>query len=357
VQIENDYRRQAEPSKRELQEGNEHDTYVETRPAFFSGGNRRLGRPEVVPVTHEIRRDLVERITKSADPDIERPPSIPANVRHEAHDGSTSSFAGSIRSSSDRKPVAVSYTRGLSSRRRNRSHSSERALQGRSRDAAPTKDPAPTFNIVPFLTWRLTPETDDRTPEEVDVSLVKILSRLNNWVLKEVTSKVYSRAYTCTMDDLLQRHELLLPLTGKDDPMLSPVNENDERSLNGLPHDATGEPADTTATVTESRQPENNANSSTVGPDANAQANDEGENSSQSNSNAPRTKLRRDSTNSDIVETVEHELELMKQLLKVSQSIFWAFVPKQGSPLIHRVSVKFWGAVDSICRVSYRLCR
>ena len=55
---------------------------------------------------------------------------------------------------------------------------------------------------------------------------------------------------------------------------------------------------------------------------------------------------------SQAVQTMTHDKILMKQLLEVSRGILSAFLPDSGSPLTHHVSVRFWGAVDAVFRVS-----
>lgn len=52
------------------------------------------------------------------------------------------------------------------------------------------------------------------------------------------------------------------------------------------------------------------------------------------------------------IEMLNRGKVLNKRLLEVSQGILWAFLPKEGSSLIHDVCESFWGSVDDIVRVS-----
>lgn len=53
------------------------------------------------------------------------------------------------------------------------------------------------------------------------------------------------------------------------------------------------------------------------------------------------------------IEMLSRGKALNKKLLKVSQDILWAFLPKEGSSLVHDVCESFWGSVDDIVRVSW----
>ncbi|KAH6889141.1 hypothetical protein B0T10DRAFT_47532 [Thelonectria olida] len=56
------------------------------------------------------------------------------------------------------------------------------------------------------------------------------------------------------------------------------------------------------------------------------------------------------SSGGPVMQTSDRDKTAMKTLLEVSQEIIWAFTPKEGSPLIHNVCIRFWGALDAIFR-------
>ena len=214
----------------------------------------------------------------------------------------------------------------------------------------------PLIDSVPFLNWRLKNDKDERTPEEVEKSLVSILSRLNKSLSNGVVARLYSRVFKCTMKDLVQRHDFLLKKHPGDGVTESknPPNTGDTirdtlvpASPMGVENNSPGDNA-VNHTSNASDTGETQKSESTKRPEAatHPQPVDASETAPTTDSDG------RQMVQTQSMEATNHEQELMKRLFDISKEILGAYVPDQGGPLIHHVCVRFWGAVDDIFRVS-----
>lgn len=205
---------------------------------------------------------------------------------------------------------------------------------------------------VPFLSWPLTRGKDERTPEEVEKTLVSILSKMNKTLSNGVVARLYFRVFKCTMKDLLHRHDFLLATphgNGTTSPVETPgVGDTDQDTPKPGPSkgDENGD-----ADINSSQSPSDSSNQDEAGTSMPSQATHQ---PAVSDSSGIAPMAHSDSTQKGQTRSIhatKHDGEIMKRLFDVSKDIFGAYVPDQGSPLIHHVCVRFWGAVDDIFRV------
>ena len=217
---------------------------------------------------------------------------------------------------------------------------------------------------IPFLNWRLKNDEGERTPEEVEKSLVTLLSRVNKTLSKGVVARLYSRIFKCTMGDLIRRHDFLLATphgdeVGEANKTISTDDagrRNSESISASAPPEGleNGSPGDNSVTPTPAaRSPggPRTSGSSRTGFKQSEPTQPQPTGTSGTASVTDTEGQRQEQRQS--VQAMDHDQELMKRLFDVSKEIFNAYVPDQGSPLIHHVCVRFWGAVDDIFRVSY----
>lgn len=238
----------------------------------------------------------------------------------------------------------------------------------------------PVINFVPFFTWRVGDETAERSPEEVDTMLIKVLSQLHKSlssdVIGNVTWKLYSRTLTLTMQDLLFRHDTLQDLPSHMQPILTPVEAvgggiDSTRTTSGQTvfcmQDIFATHAESAACKKDKQEKiekdiepgqdstgetgsiSNSPKDKTSGTDEPA-IHETSEKDPESTKTTPDEYEPADWRQQHSIGVTGHDKMLMKQLLEISQEILWAFTPKEGSPLIHNVCIRFWGAVDCIFR-------
>lgn len=243
-------------------------------------------------------------------------------------------------------------------------------------------DPSPVITFVPFFTWRVRDETAERSPEEVDKMLIKVLSQLHKSlssdVIGNVTWKLYSRTLTFTMQDLLFRHDILQDLPSHMQPILTPVEavgggigstRTTSRQTVFRMQDIFATHAESAACKKDKQEKidkdiepgqestgetgsiSNSPKDKTSGTDEPA-IHETSEKDPESTKTTPDEYEPADWRQQYSIGVTGHDKMLMKQLLEISQEILWAFTPKEGSPLIHNVCIRFWGAVDCIFRVS-----
>lgn len=74
--------------------------------------------------------------------------------------------------------------------------------------------------IDPFLRWRVKSSDQNRTPEEVDKSVLKVLGNMDESLQSGVFYQLYMRTFMCTLSDLFERHEFLTHLPEDHEPVL-----------------------------------------------------------------------------------------------------------------------------------------
>lgn len=144
--------------------------------------------------------------------------------------------------------------------------------------------------LVPFLTWRLSRDTDDRSAEETDKTLVQLLNKIHGSLASGSYGKLYLEAFQCTRQDVVERSQTLCSILG-------------EQSAASTSREA-------------------------------GTAEDTNPYQQQINISAAHTKS-----------------TLFRTLLEVSEEIFAAFLPTSGSSSAHSLCGRFWGTLDLILRV------
>ncbi|KAH6967634.1 hypothetical protein BKA56DRAFT_678796 [Ilyonectria sp. MPI-CAGE-AT-0026] len=146
--------------------------------------------------------------------------------------------------------------------------------------------------LVPFLTWRLSRDTDDRSAEETDKTLVQLLNKIHGSLASGSYGKLYLEAFQCTRQDVVERSQTLCSILG-------------EQSAASTSREA-------------------------------GTAEDTNPYQQQINISAAHTKS-----------------TLFRTLLEVSEEIFAAFLPTSGSSSAHPLCGRFWGTLDLILRQIY----
>ncbi|CAM1505780.1 Fc.00g114170.m01.CDS01 [Cosmosporella sp. VM-42] len=228
-----------------------------------------------------------------------------------------------------------------------------------------------TCRSAPFLTWRLTTETEDRTDEEAEITVVKILSAINKALSSSgAIRRIYPRAFKCTLQDLMQRHDCLQDSLGLSENTQIPGTDNmainsnvgSKEKLEDMHEDKVlGGDSILADQVVHDPYPAATSTDTQIRVDVGSPPAMEGprrENGEQDirdnpTSSTEPTPTNVHSTSLTAATTGRDEALLMKQLLTLSQDILWSFVPPEGSPVIHHVPVRFWGSIDNIFRVSF----
>ena len=222
----------------------------------------------------------------------------------------------------------------------------------------------------PFLRWRIKTSDQERTPEDVDKSVLKILGSMDESLQGGNFYQLYSRTFMCTLKDLLERHEFLsLPLKDSDSAMEDagaggddsghpePDKHQAEKSLSsaenatnkGPPPSETGgvdpqQAGSTSEKLTGEeipKSPQSEPKSVRPGPSDSSRP---GRKSSSSQSKG-------DGAQNQSMGAVSYDETVLKRLFDVSKDLLSTFMPAEGSPVINSVCQRFWGTVDEIMRV------
>lgn len=201
---------------------------------------------------------------------------------------------------------------------------------------------------VPFLTWRLKNEPKQRNSDETEKTLVKILSSMNKSLLRNERGRLYSRGYKCTLGDLTHRQQLLrtpgfIRSNEKIDNETS-SSLRPESSQMGSKHNKPSTPS-----TDFSKQPyPEPPGMKDLGVGSGSQWGGSSQDPTRKSENPTNPHRKSKLLNW----SARYEMKLMKDLIDVSNDILRAFIPDTGSPLSHHIPVRFWGAVDAMCRVS-----
>jgi hypothetical protein len=201
---------------------------------------------------------------------------------------------------------------------------------------------------VPFLTWRLKNEPKQRNSDEIEKTLVKILSSMNKSLLRNERGRLYSRGYKCTLGDLSHRQQLLhtpgfIRSKEKIDDETS-SNLRPESSQTGSKHNKPNTPS-----LDFSKQPHPKPpGMKDLGVGSDSQWGGSSQDPTRKNDNPANPHMKSKLLNW----SARYEMKLMEDLIDVSNDIMRAFIPDTGGPLSHHIPVRFWGAVDAMCRVS-----
>lgn len=144
--------------------------------------------------------------------------------------------------------------------------------------------------LVPFLTWRISRDTDDRSTEERDKTLIQLLNKIHGSLASGHYGNLYLEAFQCTRQDVVERSQTLCSILG-------------EQSAASTSRDA---------------------------------GIDEDANSYQEEIN---------------ISAAHRKSTLFRTLLEVSEEIFATFLPTSGSSSAHPLCGRFWGTLDLILRV------
>ncbi|KAG9250024.1 uncharacterized protein F5Z01DRAFT_432833 [Emericellopsis atlantica] len=216
----------------------------------------------------------------------------------------------------------------------------------------PLDEVCPRMRLVPFLQWRLKTGKDERTEDEVEKSLVSILGTIKHSISKSVVSRLYSRTYSCSLDDVLQRHGFL-----RDQPATKRIHlEGDVRDKMGDSMSAEPEVENTEADQTSKGDIDDD--DPTPDPDTLTDSAKNSRNRSQEQANNGEQSFERSlsglgapsAKQKQSIQSKRHDKELMRRLFNVSREIFQAYMPDSGDHVNHHVCVRFWGAVDEIFR-------
>lgn len=225
-------------------------------------------------------------------------------------------------------------------------------------------------NFDPFLRWRVKSSDQERTPEDIDKSVLKILGSMDESLQGGNFYQLYSRTFMCTLKDLLERHEFLsLPLkdsrpamgdagaggdnSGHPEPNKHQTEKSSGSAVNApnegpLPSD-TGEidPQQTGSTSAKltgeelSKSPLSESKGARLTPS----------DSSRPGRRSSSSQYKGDGTQSQSIGTVSYDETVLKRLFDVSKDLLSAFMPAEGGPVINSVCQRFWGTVDEIMRV------
>jgi hypothetical protein len=195
--------------------------------------------------------------------------------------------------------------------------------------AATERDQAPTeldIGTVPFLTWNVRrghKNQKDTDPNNVatPTTLIRILDNIHKSLCSrdERLSKIYSRSFKCTLDDLRNRHATLMPeeaCTPQEAPTTNFSNSRGEDDR--MP----GTPFQTSSASTEAQQK----------PLHETQA-DEQLLQDKDSKPGPMGLI----------------ISLIKELVEKAHDFFYD-LPKDDTPS-HILCERYWGAVDTIIRV------
>jgi hypothetical protein len=228
----------------------------------------------------------------------------------------------------------------------------------------PLDEVCPKMSLVPFLQWQLKTGKDERTQEDVEKSLVSILSTLKHSLSKSVVSRLYSRTYDCSLEDVIQRHEFLREKPaeerihlGNDVP--SKVEDNNNGTANPpsvVVDDGAATTGHTPSGVDGNVSADNQAPQETArqppGDDAEVDQQEQADDTEPSFKKPPSGLGAPSAEQKQSIQSTRHDKELMRRLFNVSTEIFQAYIPDSGGHANHHVCVRFWGAVDEIFRVS-----
>lgn len=168
---------------------------------------------------------------------------------------------------------------------------------------------APDISPVPFLTWRLSWEHDDRTPAGISHSLIQLLDKISANLGSGSLGRHYQGIVQCTEDDFRSR--------------LNVVTEFQAMPLR-------------------------TANTARTGSNADINAAD----NKTASLNDYRTPLRSATTAEEHSSARSQLLSAVLDLvLERSVQILAAWLPRDSSASIHPVCTRFWGAMDMIFRV------
>lgn len=200
----------------------------------------------------------------------------------------------------------------------------------------------PAMTMVPFFAWGQENVPSGPLSGAVETMLVKILSYLDKSLTRDVMGKLYLRTPKVTMQDLLFRHEAFSELSSCDGPTTAPPKPAGDEYDGGTaeaPHDGTS--ANQKA---EQGTRDGNGGEPVLGePLASPRW-------TRIPVGRPKLSNLKDVGALPMDNDEKHDMVRFK-LLDVSQDIVWAFTPKEGSPLMHSVCIRFWGAVDTMLRV------
>ncbi|KAK0610421.1 cora-like Mg2+ transporter protein-domain-containing protein [Bombardia bombarda] len=223
------------------------------------------------------------------------------------------------------------------------------------RDIETEQAPAQTSGVVtsPFFTWRVKSGNglEDIGIEETTETLFRILAKVDNSMASEESGlgQLYTGSFRCAIDDLLGRHPGLVVDETKKISLEKP--EEKGGSEQGLQHPmsivpnidpvASGDANDKTLSGEGLKIGDDvNMHAAQAGPLPEHQVHHENEPSSSKQEVRPRQSL----------EILHRGQASNKQLLEVSQSLMWAFVPKDRAASYHPVCERLWGSVDAIFR-------
>lgn len=246
---------------------------------------------EVVPYDRDKAQNQIELNRRAKELMSYRPdnPTVPAPQR-------------SRRSKIDTS-VGVSHRDGTESRDGSRSKAADNPTV-EAETSSPSESPG--LNPNPFFTWTVrssedvinaAPRSKDPTPEAVTQNLFRILSKIDKSLGADEPNigALYSKAYKCTRDTLMERH----------------------------PH-------------LKEKRPES------------IQAEVDGSLPTQTGGQASQHPSREGPSSSNMLDQAG---ALSKQLLETSATIIQAFLPGNGPSHDHVVCMRFWGTVDEILRV------
>ncbi|KAF4966906.1 hypothetical protein FSARC_5470 [Fusarium sarcochroum] len=148
-------------------------------------------------------------------------------------------------------------------------------------------------NIVPFLTWRLSWDSDKRSPEDTDRALVQLLNKIHESLTGNGFGRHYSNTFSCTKEDVEKRCQMLTSINSEELPASTPQRV-DETHSHPDDHDV--------------------------------------------------------HVNSPVVNSEARPLQL---LFNVSEDILSLFLPEEGSSSAHPICNRFWGALDTVLRHIY----
>ncbi|CAG9989389.1 unnamed protein product [Clonostachys byssicola] len=183
---------------------------------------------------------------------------------------------------------------------------------------------SPDVVAVPFLEWPLKNDTDHRDAKDIEKNLIGILTSVNRKLRSGEISRLYVKAFRCTLQDLNRRHKVLL-VDAEAEVKRSSVSDQGPIFKQGDHNSELGARDVDSASL----------NGHQAGKPLGTEGDEEV---------IPRL------PNAQELNVVRPELVMMKELYDISQQILTAFVPKEGSLLSHHIYVHFWGAVDCICR-------
>jgi hypothetical protein len=285
-------------------------------------------------------------------------------VENPVQNASTSQFSRhkSTRNSSDSERTPRRYHPSLKS---------TSSLQSEGRfSTRPSSIDLPEFETVPFLTWRLTLDNDKRSKYEIDQNLIQLLRKLNAAIDSDSTKHLFIDSFQCTKEELDERSSSFLQRSVRSDTrseeFQSQRSQGSSSSITRMNSDESSL-AQSRSTIADSTfsHPESVPDTATIFGES-----DKGFSRANSETTASGFLPSRTQDPGNVVGArKEQKLAsekgfnstpkihsggqfLIGDLLEISQSILWSFLPKESVSSINTVCQRFWGSMDIISRVS-----